>query len=412
MRTSLIVAAGGSGLRFRNSLSQKNKLSSKTGPRSKLFFSLGGKPLLARTLAAFEKIPQIRETVLTYSNGAKEDFRHLVHAASRGRLGRLPRRVRLVAGGKTRAESVWNALRKSDPKNDWVLVHDGARPLIRPEVIRKLFRSVKGADAGAVLGKKVVPTIKQILGRDGNIGRTLDRRFLFEAETPQLVRRRLLKRAYAENPDAFGATDEASLLESIHARVRAVPHETWNPKITTAEDLKLAEAYLNVGARHALPLHVGLGRDTHRLVKGRRFCLGGVRTPFDKGPLGHSDGDALLHSIADAILGAIGAGDIGDWFSDKNPRLKNIRSSKILASVLAESRKRGWVPAQVDTVIHLEKPKLGPRKAAIRRNVARLLHLAAADVSIKAKTMEGIGPVGEGLAFSCEALVTVKRVFQ
>ena len=111
---------------------------------------------------------------------------------------------------------------------------------------------------------------------------------------------------------------------------------------------------------------MGFGRDTHRLVEGRKLYLGGVRIPFKKGALGHSDGDALLHAVSDAILGALGAGDIGEWFSDKNPRNKNIRSEKILRKVLEEAHKKHWTPSHVDTVIILEKPRLGPYKKIIR----------------------------------------------
>ena len=137
--------------------------------------------------------------------------------------------------------------------------------------------------------------------------------------------------------------------------------------------------------------------------------MGGIRISFEKGPLGHSDGDALLHAVTDAILGAIGAGDIGDWFSDRDPKFKNIASSKILEKALEEIAKKGWRVRNVDTVIILERPKLGTYKKLIRENLAKLLELAPEEVSIKAKTAEGLGPEGEGLAVTCEALVTMKR---
>ena len=152
---------------------------------------------------------------------------------------------------------------------------------------------------------------------------------------------------------------------------------------------------------------IGLGRDTHRLVAGRKFYLGGVRIPFEKGALGHSDGDALLHAAADALLGAVGSGDIGEWFSDRNPRFKGLRSEKILKTVLEEVRRKGWAPACLDTVILLEKPRLGPHKKVIRAHLAKLLGLAEDCVSVKAKTLEGLGPEGQGLAVTCEALVTL-----
>jgi 2-C-methyl-D-erythritol 2,4-cyclodiphosphate synthase len=145
-------------------------------------------------------------------------------------------------------------------------------------------------------------------------------------------------------------------------------------------------------------------------VKGRKFYLGGIVIPSPKGALGHSDGDALLHAIADAILGAIGAGDIGEWFSDRDPKFKNIRSTRILATILAEAKRRGWQPYHADTNIILETPKLYKHKPRIRKSVAKLLGLPEKDVSIKARTREGLGPEGEGLAVTCETVVSMKKV--
>jgi 2-C-methyl-D-erythritol 2,4-cyclodiphosphate synthase len=155
---------------------------------------------------------------------------------------------------------------------------------------------------------------------------------------------------------------------------------------------------------------VGFGRDTHRLVLGRKFYLGGVRIPFEKGAIGHSDGDALLHALSDAILGGVGAGDIGEWFSDKNPRYKNIRSEIILKKVLSEAKKRGWAPFHVDTVVILERPRLTAYKPAIRKKMAGLLELEETSVSVKAKTQEGLGPEGQGLAVTCEVIVTLRSL--
>ena len=396
MRASLIVAAGGSGERFKNGLA--NAKSSFSGA-SKLFFPLAGRPLLAHSLEAFQKFSQIRETLLAVPPDSQPQIQDLIRKAKWNK-------IRCIAGGKTRAESVLKALEKTDPKNEWVMVHDGARPFVSEKALEKILKSCDKAD-GVILAKKVVPTIKECDER-GWVRRTVDRSSLFEAETPQLVRRSVLKKAYRENSNWLQATDEASLLESIGAKVKVVTHEDWNPKITIFRDLELAEAFLRKGA---VVTRNGFGRDTHRLVAGRKLWLGGVHIPFEKGALGHSDGDALLHAVTDAILGAIGAGDIGEWFSDKNPKFKNIQSGKILRAVLDEALKRGWQPEHVDTVIILERPKLGPIKKKIQSSLAALLGLEEEAVSIKAKTAEGLGPQGEGHAISSEALITLKRKF-
>lgn len=409
MKVSLIIAGGGTGKRFRERSKGKDR-------RNKLFLNLGGQPVLAHTLQAFRKIPQIREIILAIPPGTQEWVkRHLLNGRPEGPP------IRLVRGGKTRAESVWKALERTSPKNDWVLVHDGARPFPpRKEIIRMLRRCRGGPPCppsgrprggaptdGIILARPVVPTLKRV-ARDGDeVLETVDRSSLFEAETPQLVRRSLLFEAYRRNPKkAFLATDESSLIESLGGDVKVLSHSEWNLKVTTPEDLRLAEAYFCSG-----PSTVGFGRDTHRLVRGRKLYLGGVRIPFEKGALGHSDGDVLLHAVSDAILGAIGAGDIGEWFSDRNPRYKNIRSDKILGRVLEEARKHRWIPMHLDSVIILEKPKLGPYKKIIRKKLAALLHLKGEAVSVKAKTAEGLGPEGEGLAVTCEALIQLRKSF-
>jgi 2-C-methyl-D-erythritol 2,4-cyclodiphosphate synthase len=218
----------------------------------------------------------------------------------------------------------------------------------------------------------------------------------------------MLLKAYQQNPRALEATDEAGLLEAIGARVRVVSHADWNPKLTTLQDLMLAKA---ITEQNVSPeVRVGIGFDTHRLVKGRKFYLGGIIIPSPKGALGHSDGDALLHALADAILGAIGAGDIGEWFSDRDPKIKNIRSTKILDVILAEAKRKGWQPYHADTNIILESPKLYAFKPRIRRSVAKCLRLPEKDVSIKARTREGLGPEGKGLAVTCESVVSMRKL--
>lgn len=396
MNVSLIIAAGGSSQRFLKGRKPKEKF-------SKLFVPLGEKPLLTRTIESFHGIPQIKEIIVAVPRGTESRMRtHVLNGCA------VPR-VRIVPGGATRAESVWKALTKASPRSDWVLVHDGARPFPPKPAIQDLLRKKPSAD-GVILTRPVVPTIKRV-GPGGRILGTVDRTNLFEAETPQLVRRSVLVKAYRENPLAFSATDESSLVESVGGRVKVHPHTGWNVKVTNPEDLKLAEAVLSVGAtRRAAPtVTIGFGRDTHRLVAGRKLFLGGVRIPFEKGALGHSDGDALLHAVSDAVLGAIGAGDIGEWFSDRNARNKNIRSEKILRRVVGEAKRKGWAAAHLDSVVTLERPRLGIYKGKIRRKLAKLTGLGEEFVSVKAKTQEGLGPEGQGLAVTCEAVVLMKR---
>ncbi len=404
MRVSLIVAAGGSGTRFKP---PSPGVKTKQEQPSKIFFSLGSRPVLAHSLSLFQSFPEIEETVIAAPKESLGAVEKLVRANQW-------RKVKVVQGGATRAESVWKALQNTKARNEWVMVHDGARPFISKAVLKDIFREAPNAD-GVIAAKKVVPTIKEA-GEDKRILRTVDRTSLYEAETPQLVRRRMLKKAFQVLPGAFKATDEASMLEALKANVKVVTHEDWNPKITTFKDLELAEAYLSAkggsasGGNPSFFWRTGFGRDTHRLVPKRKFLLGGIRIPFEKGPLGHSDGDALLHAVCDAMLGAAGAGDIGGWFSDRDPKFKNIPSARMLTEILKGVAEKGWKPEHLDTVIILEKPKLMPYKQKIRANIAKLLGVKEENVSIKAKTAEGLGPEGEGKAITCEALITMKRV--
>lgn len=151
----------------------------------------------------------------------------------------------------------------------------------------------------------------------------------------------------------------------------------------------------------------GIGTDVHRVVEGRPLVLGGVTIPWDRGLAGHSDADVLLHAVIDALLGAAGLGDIGEHFPDTDPAYRGADSSGLLARALERVRARGLVPAHLDTIVHAERPKLGPHKPAIRRRLAELLSLPEAAVNVKAKTEEGLGPIGEGRAISATAIVTL-----
>lgn len=155
---------------------------------------------------------------------------------------------------------------------------------------------------------------------------------------------------------------------------------------------------------------VGYGSDIHRLVARRPFILGGEKLKWSKGPLGHSDGDCLLHAVSDALLGAIGKGDIGDYFSDRNKRFKNISSVKIISTILDMVHQENWQVENLDCTVHLERPRLGPYKSKIRKRLCRLLNVPENSVNIKAKTREGLGSIGASEAVSCEAVVLIKKI--
>ena len=400
MRVSLIITAAGASTRFANTIP---KVARQSAVSSKLFFEIAGTPVLERTLRAFSNLAEIQETLVTVPPEFKNQA--FVWGKKRGFTN-----VKWIAGGKTRAESVSNALKKTSPRNQWVMVHDGARPFVLAGTIRKMFSRLRKND-GLLLARQVIPTLKKISVNGRQVEGTVDRSRLAEAETPQIVNRKILIDAYSKVPNALSYTDESSLVEAAGGKMGIFLHTDWNPKLTHYADFELAEARLSFAKPNSeAEFRVGNGYDIHRLVAGRKLWVGGIKIPFEKGSLGHSDGDALLHSITDAILGAMGLGDIGDWFSDRDPKYKNIQSSKLLLQVLGKVKELGWMPLQVDANVILEKPKLGQMKIKIRERIAQLLNLPIERVSVKGRTFEGLPPFGTSEAWECQAIVVMKKV--
>ena len=194
------------------------------------------------------------------------------------------------------------------------------------------------------------------------------------------------------------------LVERAGGTVVLVEGDGSNLKVTTEADLRAAERLLAPAGGAS---RVGIGWDLHRLEAGRRFLLGGAALPHSKGPAGHSDGDPLLHALADAVLGAAGLGDLGERFPPSDPRWKDADSARLLADCLAAAKAKGLVPLQADCIVVLEEPRLGPHRGAIRASMARALGLPESAVNLKAKTAEGLGPIGAGDAVETHAVVVM-----
>jgi 2-C-methyl-D-erythritol 4-phosphate cytidylyltransferase/2-C-methyl-D-erythritol 2,4-cyclodiphosphate synthase len=200
-------------------------------------------------------------------------------------------------------------------------------------------------------------------------------------------------------------TDDTSLAEAAGYRVRMVPGAYANIKITTPEDLAFAEALLGGG-----PVLVGFGYDVHRLVDGRKLILGGVEVPHDRGLLGHSDADVLVHAVMDALLGAAGAGDIGRWFPDDDPAYRGISSLDLLVRVAVFLRERGLEAANLDAVLVAQAPRLSPFIPQMQDNMARVLGVSPEVVNVKATTTEGLGFTGSGAGIAAYAVTALRRV--
>lgn len=384
-KMSVVIPAAGESARFKREF--------KKHVESKLLVKLGGVSILERSLRAFMELPQVSEIVIATTPKLQTLFRKCLN------LKRIP--IRFVTGGKTRAESVLNGVKAVSKSSTHVMIHDGARPLIESLWVQKLINSLNGSD-GAVLGRMAVPTVKKV--SSGEIVETLNRAELFEAETPQFFKRDVLLKSYEIlGKKAFQATDDSSIVELAGGIVKPVTHEGNNLKITTVSDLKLAEKMMS-----SFETRFGLGFDKHRLVKGRPFLLGGLRIPAPFGPLGHSDGDPLLHAVIDGMLGALGLGDIGDFFPDTSKKYKNISSIVMVKKAIELISKKNFQVFQIDSTIFLERPKLGPYKKKIQKKLSQIFKISESQISVKAKTAEGLGAEGKSAAVSAQALVVLK----
>jgi 2-C-methyl-D-erythritol 4-phosphate cytidylyltransferase / 2-C-methyl-D-erythritol 2,4-cyclodiphosphate synthase len=291
-------------------------------------------------------------------------------------------------------------------------VHDAARPFASPALITRTIEAA--AETGAALA--AIPardTVKQ--GSEGIVRATLARDSIFLAQTPQAFRRDVLRDALSRSDLVPEATDEATLAERAGHVVRLVEGELSNIKVTTPEDVALAESIARAAvddasaAPAARAARVGMGYDLHRLVEGRPLILGGVTIPFGRGLLGYSDADAVCHAVTDAVLGAAAAGDIGSHFPDTDPQWRGASSLDLLRRASAIVRESRYEVINVDVVVIAEQPKLGPYLAAMRASVADALGTTADRISIKGKTNEGIGDLGRGEAIAVHAIASLRR---
>ena len=365
----------------------------------KQFAPVGGKPLLWHSLRKFSAIPEVRQILVTVSPTNEERVAVLV----KDTVGEVPWQV--VPGGAERQYSVLNAIRRVDPAIDIVLVHDGARPFVEPETIRQAA-AVAEEFGAAVVAVPVKDTIKTV-NAELVVTQTLDRSTLWQIQTPQAFRRELLRQAHEQAAQAgVLATDDAALVEWAGSSVRLVRGTYYNFKVTTPEDLVLAEAVAAAGRKRAMP-RAGIGYDVHRFVTGRPLMLGGVAVPHEFGLEGHSDADVLLHAISDALLGAAGLGDIGRHFPDTDPKYKGISSLLLLAEVRDKLRDAGLTVNNVDAVIEAQEPKLAPFISRMNEKIAATLGLETSQVNVKATTTERLGFVGrkEGIAAQAIAMI-------
>lgn len=370
-----VIGAAGAGRRMGSSV-------------PKQFLKIGGKTILEAAADRFLASPVIDAVFITVPEDYEEFCRTLFGSRMSG--GRLS----LIKGGPSRQESIGKALTAVETlgpaADDLVLVHDGVRPYVSPELIEKVARAA--AECGAAV--PCVPPRDTI--RHDTEG-TLDRSRLFCVQTPQGFAWSVLRQAYEKaDADGFAGTDDAGLVERTGCSVRLLPGESANIKITLPEDLPMEQ-------------RIGTGYDVHQLTENRKLILGGVEIPYEKGLLGHSDADVLIHALMDAMLGAAALGDIGKLFPDSDDAYKGISSLELLRRVRERIRGEGYSLGNADVTVVCQRPRLASYIDAMRENLAEALQTEEDRISIKATTTEHLGFCGRGEGIAAQAVCILKR---
>jgi len=381
MRCAAIIVAAGSGTRM---------------GRPKQFLPLADKTVVEWSLEAFLQLDEVERIILVMT---PENVKlHGERLASD--------RVVIVEGGDTRMASVQNGFKQVPADVDVVAVHDGARPMVTTQLIRATLE--EAFESGAALpAVPVKDTLKKVTSKQLWISSTPVRSSFWAAQTPQCYRHEFLEEALQRFAHEKDATDESQLVEKAGHKVKIVPSTYENFKITTPEDLTMAEALLDEKRGGNRRTAVGFGFDIHRLTAGRELWLAGCKVEHDKGLLGHSDGDVVLHAAGDAVLGALGAGEIGLMFPPDNPKIKGIASADIVAAVMAKLITAGGAISNLDVTLIAEQPKLKPHYERMRESLSRLFSTPLERVNLKAKSNEGLDSIGHGEAIACHAVAAL-----
>ena len=367
MNNCFIILAGGKSKRFNSNIPKPYTL-------------YGGKPLILHSVDKVKNHRKFNKIVLVIN---KNHTKYIKKLKIKG--------VKIIYGGSTRAESSYKALKyikKYKIKN--VMIHDAARPNFSIKLLEKLSNELKTNDC-------VIPAIQttdSIKEKNSNLVRNLKRENIYLIQTPQAFN---YKKLYAlQCSKDIEVTDDANLFVKAGKKIKIIKGEVKNKKITINSDIKVNNSF-----------KCGLGFDVHRLVPNKKLFLGGIEIPSPLGTLGHSDGDPVLHAITDAILGACGLGDIGEKFSDKNKKFKNIRSTILLEKVINQIKLKGFIINNMDINIITEKPKIQKYNKKITNCISKICKILPSQINIKGKTTEKLGVIGKKKAIACEVIASV-----
>lgn len=376
-KTAVIIAAAGTGKRMGSSI-------------PKQYLKIGGEPILLKSIRAFCDNKEI-DWIVVVTNG--DYIQACLEMKDRYGLDKIQA---VIEGGEERQDSVYRAIVEIDrlcPEIEYVLVHDGARPFVRQETINAVLEAAEEKGA-AVACVPVKDSIRQ--EKDGESA-NLPRQRLYAVQTPQGFQKEILRKAYEQAfADGYYGTDDATLAERIGQSVALVRGTYDNIKITTREDMPMES-------------RVGTGFDVHQLKEGLPLVLGGVKIPFEKGLLGHSDADVLVHALMDALLGAAALGDIGRHFPDTDPQYRGISSMELLRRVKGMLDKNGWRVGNVDLTLMAQRPKIKSLIGDMTDNLSKTLDLETCRINIKGTTTERLGFVGREEGIAAQAVCLLYR---
>ena len=377
MSFSLIILAGGNSHRFKSNI-------------GKPYQKIAGKSLIEININKVRNFTQIKKVVLVYN---KKDSKRL-------RSLKL-KNIKFIVGGKTRQQSTLNALKYliNQKGINKVLIHDVARPNFSSKLLHSMIKNMRNAKA-VVPKIRIQDAIKQVIDSSKEeyiISKKRDNLFL--TQTPQGFNLKEIYQLHKANSGRY-KDDDISLYMDLN-KVKFIDGEKSNFKITDQSDFE------NLKSIYKSRQSVGIGFDVHRLVIGRKLFLAGLKIKSKLGTLGHSDGDPVLHSVTDAILGACKMGDIGQMFSDKSKRFKNIRSTILLNRVIERINSKGFFINNIDINIISQTPRIKSLKNKMISNIAKLCKISEDQINIKGKTTEKLGVVGKERAIACEVICSV-----
>ena len=374
MSIFLILLAAGESKRLKSSV-------------PKPYITVNNKKLLEHALNSFRDFRAIKKTVIVYNKKHKKHLNKL-----------NPKNTLKIAGGKTRQESTFKALKKIKKMNcKKVLIHDAARPFPSKKIINEIIKKLRTNHA-------VVPIIKV-----NDATKRVEKKIIFKnikrnslrfSQTPQGFTFKKIYEKHKKNMNT-SVDDDSALFTDDGEKVVSINGSKRNLKITDKEDLDIFKSLIKRKS------YFGIGFDVHRLVKGRKLYLGGIKIPFVLGLKGHSDADPVLHALIDSLLGACRLGDIGKLFSDKNKKYKNIRSTILLRKVIELIKSKNFLINNIDINIIAQKPKIKKYSKKMIQTISKLCEINSNEINIKGKTTEKLGLIGKGNAIASEVITSV-----